>query len=379
MKISRFLFLSIFAFLLLLVVCKQQVEVVFSPGEVMPDTDGVPVNAHGAGFLIYNDTYYMFGEHKGSGNAGYVANDGVRCYSSKNLKDWKDEGIALAVVDDESSDIAKGCILERPKVIYNEKTGKFVMWFHLELKGQGYVAARTALAVADKVTGPYTFVKSLRPCAGVWPLNFSEEQKNAEYDYAMDRWTDEGTVAVVNGMYVKRDFEGGQMSRDMTLWVDDDGKAYHIAASEENGTLHICELTDDYMDFTGKYVRVFPDANNEAPAIFKYNDKYYMISSGCTGWNPNAARLSVADSIMGEWKYLGNPCRGEKRQINTTFYSQSTYIIPVIGKENAFIYWGDRWKSSNLIDSRYIMLPILFEDGQPVLRWYDEWTMDVFE
>ena len=34
------------------------------------------------------------------------------------------------------SEITKGCILERPKVIYNTKTGKFVMWFHLELKGR---------------------------------------------------------------------------------------------------------------------------------------------------------------------------------------------------------------------------------------------------
>ena len=32
--------------------------------------------------------------------------------------------------------------MERPKVIYNKQTGKFVMWFHLELKGRGYGPAR---------------------------------------------------------------------------------------------------------------------------------------------------------------------------------------------------------------------------------------------
>ena len=79
------------------------------------------------------------------------------CYSSRNLTDWKNEGVALSVVDNDSSDIARGCILERPKVIYNAKTGKFVMWFHLELKGKGYAAARAGVAVSDTPAGPYPF------------------------------------------------------------------------------------------------------------------------------------------------------------------------------------------------------------------------------
>ena len=115
----------------------------------------------------------------------------------------------------------------------------------------------------------------------------------------MKRWSDEGKQAVVNGIFLKRDFEGGQMSRDMALFVDDDNKAYHIAASEENGTLHIRELSDDYLNFTGKYVRVFPNESNEAPAIFKKVDKYFLISSGCTGWAPNPASeiLKVLDEM----------------------------------------------------------------------------------
>ena len=79
---------------------------------------------------------------------------GVHCYSSKDLYNWKDEGIALSVSDDESSPIVKGCILERPKVIFNKKTGKYVMWFHLEPKGAGYSGAQSGVAVSDKVTGP---------------------------------------------------------------------------------------------------------------------------------------------------------------------------------------------------------------------------------
>lgn len=105
----------------------------------------------------------------------------------------------------------------------------------------------------------------------------------------------------------RRDYAGGQMARDMNLFVDEDGKAYHLYASEDNGVLHISELTEDYLRPAGRYIRVFPKRFNEAPAMFKSKGRYFLISSGCTGWAPNAARLAVADSIRGPWKELGNP------------------------------------------------------------------------
>lgn len=83
----------------------------------------------------------------------------------------------------------------------------------------------------------------------------------------------------------------------MTLFVDDDGKAYHIYSSEDNLTLQIAELSDDYLGHTGRYIRIFPGGHNEAPAIFKKDGTYWMITSGCTGWEPNKARfVFMADS-----------------------------------------------------------------------------------
>lgn len=115
-------------------------------------------------------------------------------------------------------------------------------------------------------------------------------------------WTPEWYKAVNQGLFVKRDLEGGQMSRDMTLFVDDDGKAYHIYSSEENLTLHIAELTDDYLQHSGRYIRIFPGGHNEAPTLFKKDNMYWMITSGCTGWDPNEARMFSASSIWGPWK-----------------------------------------------------------------------------
>jgi hypothetical protein len=83
-----------------------------------------------------------------------------------------DEKIALAASCDPQSEITHGCILERPKVVFNRKSGQFVMWFHLEFKGTGSATARTAVATAPHVTGPYRYIKSFRPNAGVWPINW---------------------------------------------------------------------------------------------------------------------------------------------------------------------------------------------------------------
>src|ERR1051325_11326097 len=145
----------------------------FRPGELWPDDKGVHINAHGGGILFHDGTYFWFGEHKIEGEAGNVAHVGIHVYSSRYLYNWKNEGIALSVSDDPQSDIARGCILERPKVIFNSHTRKFVMWFHLELKDKGYVDSLSGVAVADKAIGPYQFIHSFRPNAGVWPLNVS--------------------------------------------------------------------------------------------------------------------------------------------------------------------------------------------------------------
>ncbi|MFC1782484.1 glycoside hydrolase family 2 TIM barrel-domain containing protein [Planctomycetota bacterium] len=356
----------------------------FIPGEIWPDNNGIHINAHGGGFLFHEGTYYWFGEHKTAGRGGNRANVGVHCYSSVDLCNWKDESIVLAVSDDTNSDIIKGCVIERPKVIYNRKTGKFVMWFHLELRGQGYNAARTGVAVSDKITGPYVFLRSLRPNANTWPEGFTEEKKKGpNSEEGLTPWSEPWLKAVREGLFVSRDFKGGQMSRDMTLFVDDDGKAYHIHASEENLTLHISQLSDDYLSFNGHYIRIFPGGHNEAPAIFKRKGKYYMITSGCTGWSPNPARSAVADSIWGPWKSLGNPCVGVNPQNSLgpekTFGGQSTFVLPVPGKSDAFIAMFDVWRPNNAIDGRYLWLPLVFKDDEFKVSWHNEWDLSIFE
>ncbi len=354
----------------------------FYPGEAWPDHHGVHINAHGGGILYHNGIYYWYGEHKIEGSTGNTAQVGVHVYSSRDLYNWTDEGIALEVIeDDTTAEITKGCILERPKVIYNESTRKFVMWFHLEFANMGYDAARSGIAVSENPTGPFRFIRSVRPNKGCWPVNVQEFHKRPVADSVKDRYCGGyGCLpAHVDSMNILgRDFDKGQMARDMNLFVDDDGKAYHLYSSEENSTLHISQLTDDYMSCSGHYARVFINRYMEAPTIFKSADgRYYFIGSDCTGWAPNAARSAVADHIFGPWAELGNPCIGTDSAL--TFHSQGTFILPVRGKEDAFIFMADRWNPENPVEGKYIWLPISFADGKLILEWKDAWDLSVFD
>ena len=350
----------------------------FTPGNTWMDSDSVHINAHGGGFLYYDGKYYWFGEHKSDNTNQALV--GINCYSSTDLYNWKKEGVALPVVENDlNSPIATGCVMERPKVIYNPDTEKFVMYFHLELPGEGYTSAYCGVAGSDNVTGPYEFLKAGRVNPKMWPANFTPEQRSSTIQMGdLDSWTPEWIEAVRDGLFVRNDYPDGQMSRDLTVFVDDDGKAYMVYASEENLTLHLAELTDDYLDFTGKYIRIAPCSHSEAPAVFKYDGQYFMIASGCSNnWAPNDARLFVADNIWGPWEQYPNPCVGDNADV--TFFSQSTYVLPVEGKENAFIFIADRWNPQRPIDGTYVWLPVEFEDGLPVLRWQDEWDLGVFD
>ncbi|MBM6992186.1 MAG: family 43 glycosylhydrolase [Prevotella sp.] len=340
-------------------------------GELWPDVSGAHINAHGGGILDHNGTYYWFGEHKSDSTSSAMV--GVMCYSSTDLTHWTNRGVALAVTDKAGDDIERGCILERPKVVYNAKTGKFVMWFHLELKGQGYGAARYGVAISDRPEGPYRFLYSSRSDAGKYPVEMGKAERAVLDTLNADRykewWTPAWYDAVGKGLFVKRDLGSGQMARDMTVYVDDDGKAYHVFSSEDNMTLHIAELTDDYTAHSGRYTRVAAGGQNEAPALFKKDGTYWMITSGCTGWAPNEARMFSAPSIWGPWTQHPNPCVGPNA--GKTFGGQSTYVLQKDGK---YIFMADIWRPNHPSDARYIWLPITFEGGKPVVRWQDSWS-----
>ncbi len=233
-----------------------------APGEVWPDTAGEPIQAHGGGILVKDGVYYWYGENKKLGGSNRI---GVSCYSSTDLYNWKNEGVVLPK-DAMPEQYRDRGVCERPKVLFNSRTGKYVMWAHLD--GNGYKLAEAGVAVADRPTGPFRFLRSFRPI---------------RYEAGQD-------------LECCSQKELGGTFRDMNLFQDDDGQAYVFYASESNFTMYVSRLNADFTGIEEPAVkgktwdRILVRRQREAPAPFKHRGKYYLFTSGCTGWAPNQAR-----------------------------------------------------------------------------------------
>jgi len=191
------------------------------------DTQGKVINAHGGGFLKVGNFYYWIGENRHDGVL-------VSCYRSTDLIHWEFRGDLLTR---KSNPELMHANIERPKVIYNETTKQFVMWMHYELS-RDYSYARAAVATSFDIEKPFTYLKSFRPF--------------------------------------------GNMSRDCTLYKDEDGTAYFLSAARENYDMMLYKLTADYLDTKEQVATLWPSAHREAPALVKRGEYYFLMTSGCT-------------------------------------------------------------------------------------------------
>jgi hypothetical protein len=295
---------------------------VIRPGEVWPDDKGRHIQAHGGGIIRVSGVYYWFGEQRRQGldpDRRYVS-----CYSSKDLVHWKFRGDALDLADPEQ--LGPRWVLERPKVFHNPRTRKFVMYAHLD--DSRYKVARVAVAVSDKVTGPYRYARSFRPL--------------------------------------------GQESRDIGQFIDDDGSAYLIFEDRPLKGFHIARLSSDYMDVE-KDVAIIR-APLEGGAVVHYQGLYYAIGSALTGWNPNPNKYATAERLEGPWSEFKDIAPPETR----TYGSQSTTMLKVVGKKaTTVIFMADIWKPKTQWDSRYLWMPLEIGGGKLWLPEPKPWTLDI--
>lgn len=323
------------SYLLALVLALQSIGMLLAPGPnasaaplsvtngiQFKDTNGNVVHAHGGGMIKANGYYYWFGENRNT-NGTFKA---VSVYRSSDLKNWEYRNDVLTSSSAAELNISN---IERPKVIYNSATGKYVLWMHKE-NGLDYGEARVAVATSNTVDGNYTYVGSYRPLG---------------YD-----------------------------SRDMTVY-NDNGTAYLISATRVNADLNIYKLTPDFLGVESLVTTLWPGQYREAPALFKKDGVYFLITSGATGWNPNQAKYATASSITGTWSGLSN--FGD----STTYGSQSTYVVPIEGSQTtSYLYMGDRWAgawSGPVQDSKYVWLPLSFPSGTSLaMNWASSITID---
>jgi Beta-xylosidase len=293
-------------------------------GTQFSDTSGAAVHAHGGGVVKVGSYYYWFGENRNADNTFRY----VDAYRSTDLKNWEFRNHVLT----RSSAAELGtAYIERPKVMYNASTGKFVMWIHKE-NGVDYSEARAAVAVSDTVDGAYTYQGSFQPL-------------------------------------------GQYMSRDITTFVDTDGTGYMVSAARENYDLQIYRLTADYTGIAALVADPWHGGHREAPALFKRNGVYFMLTSAATGWSPNQQQYATATSLAGPWTAMTNV--GD----STAYGSQTAYVLPVQGTSGtSYLYMGDRWGDSfggTVDDSRYVWLPLAFPTTTTMsLSWFPEIAVD---
>lgn len=340
-----------------------------TPGQVWLDTAGQRIHAHGGSIITVGDTFYWYGENKQHSAPGSdIWHWGVRAYSSKDLYNWHDEGLIIPPVeDDEDSPLHPHQLADRPHIIYNDQTRKYVCWIKVMTKGS---IQRSTILTADNILGPYTVVRTwLRPL----------------------------------------DMSAG----DFDLVVDPhDGKGYYYF--ERVHSEMICaDLTSDYTDVTGYYSTHFPQPQppfvREAPAYFSRNRLHYLLTSGTTGYYPNPSEAAVAKSYHGPFEVLGDLHPTDESR--TSFHSQISSVFRHPRKKDLYIAVADRWLPRYLdhgdrarqafiehfapgkdgdepmeefadVDTTiadYVWLPIRFDGDRPSIEWLDEWRIEDFE
>ena len=273
----------------------------FKPGQEWLDSKGKPIQAHGGSIIQVDNKYYWYGENKEftTGKTD-VWTWGVRCYSSSDLYNWDDLGLIVPPdTKNPESPLNPAAFLDRPHILYNQRTKQFVCW--IKLMSKSSVQSRTVL-VAEHIEGPYRIVRQ-----DIRPL--------------------------------------GMNAGDFDLVTSpSDGKAY-MYFERVHSELICADLTDDYTDFTGYYSTHFPKLGppsvRESPAHFTRLGKQYLVTSGTTGYFPNPSEVAAADTFHGPFTVLGDLHPSDRTR--TSFNSQISCVFKHPEKKDLYIAMADRW------------------------------------
>lgn len=340
----------------------------FRPGKVWYDNNKKRIHAHGGSILFAENKFWWYGENKenitgtATGERCPFWHHGVKLYSSTDLYNWTDEGFCVVESEEEDSPFNPKNIMDRPHILFNEKTGNYVLWAKTTHKG-------------DFMTCSFSI------CVG---------------------------KSLKNMQFLKEVFPKPHYAGDFDLFVYKN-KAY-ILFENPHSELVVRELTDDYTDLADKYSTHFqaecPPFVREAPAVFQYEDKLYMITSGTTGYYPNASELADITDIHGDWVNLGNVCVGDRN--NNSFHAQFSSVFQHPKKKDTYIALGDRWlldltedlpdmnevfyklcgpnpqtidltrfSDENTSIATYVWLPICFDENKkPYIKWQSVWDIE---
>lgn len=347
------------------------------PGKPWLDIYGERIQAHAGGFLYEDGTYYWYGENKEhTDGKSEIWTWGIRLYASKDFYNWEDQGLIIPPnVDDPNSELYPEKNVDRPHILRNPATGKYVCW----IKNSGGQACFNVLT-ADALKGPWEMVN-----AGYNPFGLHV----GDFDIALDEAT---------------------------------GKAYLYCEAEHREVVGFrlnADFTAAEKIVSRQYVGLNPPFTREGVTVLQHEGKLWMLTSGMTGYVPNQSDSAVSEGFETPFTPVGDPHVGDDSL--SSFNSQIGQVFQVPGKKDLYLAVADRWVPEYLLDRElamairrasasrsdpehyqsaeadqavfaaapslatantgiadYVILPIEFVNGKPQIRWRDEWRLEDF-
>jgi Glycosyl hydrolases family 43 len=294
------------------------------------DTAGNLVNAHGVGFIKVGSTYYMVGEQRSGANdtySGASVNEedtftGVSMYSTTDFVNWTFVGTVVTPIA--GTVVAPPYYGERPKILYNSSTSKYVIYIKM-LNYTGNPVVYTgyyAVLTSSNIAGPYAY---------------------------------QGTLSLTG-------------ANDFQVFEDTDGSQYLV---RDGGTLY--KLSADGLSIASTTKSGIQ--SGEGPSLYKAGNTYFWQSSQGTYWHSNDNSYSTATSLTGTWTAHGFFCPSG----TDTWQSQDTAVVGVTGSAGTtYIYVGDRWVNGDLPASTLVVQPLTLSGSTESIPTYlPTWNLDV--
>jgi len=323
----------------------EEAAVMIENGKPWFDGKGNEILCQGGHMIRLKDTFYWVGNLiEPDMKYSYFRN--VRLYSSNDLAHWTFENNILSPV----GPLADFRWCGRPALLRHPKTGRFICV--VEAGSPRWERHKVGFTTCNTVNGDYTLVRCVYP---------------------------DGRSTGDQSVYQ----EGDHAYLVCTMDKDIGGRKYL------NQSLSIWRLTPGFLDIEEKIFEGFDDVtresdeyprdqtSREASHIIKVAGVYYWFSSGLAGWYSTATMYATARDLAGPWSEL--KLLETQPRSDDSFNSQHDIVIPVEETEaTTYVYVGDRYsKFTGHGEGNNVMLPLVWEHGQPVLRYLRTWSIDV--
>ncbi len=260
---------------------------------------------------VFGDSLYVYPSHDilatpGHGRIGWFCMEDYRVFATKNLTDWKDDGI---VISQTTVPWAKpdGYSMWAPDCI--EQNGKYYFYFPTAPKDTSYGRGfAIGVAVADKPSGPFTpQPEPIKNVHGIDPNVFIDKDGQAYLYYALgniygaklkaNMFELDGTPQIIQGLPTDKGLKEGP------YLFERNGKYYltypHVANKTERLEYALSDNPLGPFKVTGVIMDETPGCWTNHQSVTEYKNQWYLFYHA-NDLSPNfdKARSIRADSLF---------------------------------------------------------------------------------